>query len=350
MKKVRLASIGLGAWAKVLARAAQRGDVIELRNCFSRSEETRRSFQDEFGIPRSAATLDELLADPEVEGVIVSTPNDSHREVITAALDAGKAVFTEKPVTHTLEDAFAVKRAVEDSDVVFSVGHSARRLSGHRVMKEWVDTGRLGQVSLAEANFSNPIGLQLSPQAWRWYEDKSPGGSFIQMGVHHADTLQYLLGRVVRVSAHARRLYTEAEIPDAVMAICEFESGGLGYIGCGWASPGVYQLRLQGTEANLMYDVDQTRWSRSDEIDGASTLVSQVPEQSGRTEIQLSPTDMFRAELEEFALAIRGEASIEVGIDDAIRALAVVQAAVASSARNGAAIDIEPMLAGEPVP
>jgi predicted dehydrogenase len=342
--KVRVASIGLGRWAHVLAGAAQRGDVIELHSCFSRSGERRSAFQERFGVPKSAATLEELLADEDVEGVMITTPNDTHRELIVAALEAGKAVYTDKPVTHTLEDAAAVRRALAENDDVFAVGHSARRLAGSRVMKQRIDSGSLGDVSLAEANFSNERGLELSPDTWRWYPDKSPGGAFIQLGVHHADTLQYLLGPVARVSAHARSLYTRADVPDAIMAVLEFEAGPLGYIGCGWASPGIFQIRLQGTRANLLYDLDFTHWAESQEADEWSTLVSQEYRDMTRKPVALPATDMFREQLDEFALAIRGEAEIEVGIDEAIRALAVVHAALESSRQDGKAIEIGPML------
>ncbi|MGH2735725.1 MAG: Gfo/Idh/MocA family protein, partial [Actinomycetota bacterium] len=160
-ERVRLAPVGLGRWARVLARGAQRGDVIELASCFSRSEDKRRAFQDEFGIARSAATYQELLNDPEIEGVVITTPNDTHRDVIIAALEAGKAVYTDKPIAHTLEDAMAIDAAVRATGRVFSVGHSARRLAGHREIKRWYDEGRLGQISLVEANFSNERGLEL---------------------------------------------------------------------------------------------------------------------------------------------------------------------------------------------
>lgn len=342
--KVRLAPIGLGRWARVLGRGAQRGDIIELASCFSRSAEKRAAYQEEFGVPKSAATLEELLSDDEVEGVLITTPNDTHRDLIVAALEAGKAVYTDKPIAHTLEHAIDIRNAVQRTGGVFAVGHSARRLSGCRVMKRWIDDGTLGDVSLAEANFSNERGLELTTDTWRWYADKSPGGTFIQLGVHHADNLQYLLGPVAQVTAHARKLYTKSEVPDAVMAILEFESGALGYIGCGWASPGIYQMRVQGTKANLMYDLDFTHWDESHQADEWSTLVSQGYGDMTRKSVELPATDMFREQLDEFALAIRGEAQVEVGIDEAIRALAIVRAALESSAQNGKAVEIGPLL------
>jgi predicted dehydrogenase len=342
--KIRLASVGLGRWARVLARGAQRGDVIELYSCFSRSEEKRAAFQAEYGIPKAASTYEELLSDPDVEGVLITTPNDTHKDVITQALDAGKAVYTDKPIAQTLEDAMAIKVAVQRTGGLFAVGHSARRLSGNRVMKHWIEDGTLGGVSLIEANFSNERGLELTPETWRWYLSKTPGGPLIQLGVHHADNMQYLLGPVAAVTAHQRKLFTDAEVPDATMAILEFESGALGYLGCGWASPGIYQIRLQGTKQNLMYDLDFTHWDESHEADRYSTLVSQAYGQQERTPVELPPTDMFREQLEEFALAIRGEARIEVGVNDAIRALAIVHTAIESNNQNGKAVEVKPFL------
>ena len=341
---VKLASVGLGRWARVLARAVARSPMIEIESCYSRSAEKRSAFQEEFSVPRAASSYEELLANPEIEGVLITTPNDTHKDMILQGLDAGKAVYTDKPIAHVLEDAIAIRDAVEGSGHVFSVGHSARRLAGHRVMREWIQNGRLGAVSLAEANFSNERGLELTPETWRWYADKSPGGTLIQLGVHHADTLQYLLGPVASVTAHARRLHTKAEVPDAVMCILEFASGALGYLGCGWASPGVYQMRLQGTEANLMYDLDFTHWDESQQADDWSTLVSQAYGESVRPEVTLPRTDMFREQLEEFALAIRGEAEVEVGAGEAIRALAVVHAALESSARQGEAVEVQSLI------
>ena len=342
--KIRVASVGLGRWARVLARGAQRGDVVELYSCYSRSENKRAAFMAEYGVPKSAASYEALLADPDVEGVIVTTPNDTHKDVIIRALDAGKAVYTDKPIAQTLEDALAIKDAVERTGGLFAVGHSARRLSGNRVMKQRIEEGTLGGVSLAEANFSNERGLELTPDTWRWYLDKTPGGPLIQLGVHHADNLQYLLGPVAAVTAHTRKLFTNAEVPDATMAILEFESGALGYLGCGWASPGIYQIRLQGTKQNLMYDLDFTHWDDAHEADAFSTLVSQAYGQQERTPVELPPTDMFREQLEEFGLAIRGKATIEVGAVEAIRALAVVHTAIESSRLGGKAVEVKPFL------
>jgi predicted dehydrogenase len=340
--RVRLAAIGLGSWGRVLARSARRGDRIDWVTCFARREESRRAFQGDFVVPRAAESLDDVLSDPDVEGVVVTTPNDSHAAIIIRCLEAGIPVFTDKPITDTLAAAAAVARVAKSTGVLLAVGHSARRLGGHRVMKQWLDEGRMGGVSMVECNFSTPTGLTLTEESWRFHDEQGPGGSLIQLGVHHADTLQYLLGPVRAVSGHLRRLQTNAEVSDTTMAVLEFENGALGYLGSGWSSPRIYDMRIQGTECNLSYRLDPKHWAESHVLDGASTLEAQVGDE--RDLVDVPHSDMFREELDEFADAIRGRGQIETGLEEALRALAVVEAAIISSRQDGRSVEVGPLL------
>lgn len=122
------------------------------------------------------------------------------------------------------------------------------------------------------------------------------------------------------------------------MVLMEFESGALGTLAIGWAAPALYQMRLYGTEANLFFYLDLGFWDRSDLVDSSSRLEVQPRGKAQRTDVELPPTDMFKEQIEEFALAIRGQATIEVTLEDSIRALAVVMAAVESSDRGGAPV------------
>ena len=128
---------------------------------------------------------------------------------------------------------------------------------------------------------------------------------------------------------------------DAVMAILEFESGPLGYIGTGWASPGVYSVNLLGTKANLMYDLDFPHWDESHQADDWSTLRSQFYGESVRQPGELPRTDMFRAQLEEFALATRGEATVAVRARAAGHAPAGGRPGLEAAARGGQARLVE---------
>ena len=131
---VRVASMGLGRWANVLADAALRGGKIRLVSCFSRTAEKRGAFMERYGA-READSLDALLNDDEVEAVILTTPNHNHKEHIEALAAAGKHVYCEKPIAHSLEHSRAIVDAAEGAGVKLAVGHSARRLAVSRRMK-----------------------------------------------------------------------------------------------------------------------------------------------------------------------------------------------------------------------
>jgi predicted dehydrogenase len=147
---VRVAAVGLGRWAKVLADAIRRSDRLELVSCFSRSEKNREAFSKQYGC-RAANTYGELLKDSEVEGVIITTPNDSHKRPILEAVEWGKHIYVDKPIAHTMGEALAIDRGCRDAGVVLAVGHSARRLSGSRKIREILDQGGLGKLVMARA-------------------------------------------------------------------------------------------------------------------------------------------------------------------------------------------------------
>jgi predicted dehydrogenase len=98
MSSVRVASIGLGWWGKELARAARTAG-IELATCFARTPEKRAEFAAEFGCPQ-ASTLDEVLEDDSVDGLLIATSHASHRGLVERAAESGKHIFIEKPLAY----------------------------------------------------------------------------------------------------------------------------------------------------------------------------------------------------------------------------------------------------------
>ena len=268
---VRVAAVGLGRWAKVLADAIKRSDRLRLVNCFSRSEKSRDAFAQQYGC-RTAKSYEELLADPEVEGLIITTPNDAHAEPIIKAAEKRKDVYVDKPLAHRLVDAIAIDRTCRNAGIILSVGHSARRLKGSRKIKQIIEQGGIGKLVMAECNFSNDRSLELTPEKWRWYRDRNPGGPLIQLAVHHTDTLHYLFGPAKSVTCMAKRLYTPAESEDVTMTIVEMESGQLCYVGSNWASQGTFFTYVYGMDANLYFTVDFNFWSTSDVVDRHSQL------------------------------------------------------------------------------
>lgn len=333
--KVRLAAVGLGRWGRVMAAAYARSDVVDLTSCFSRSPERRSRFASDFGCDESAS-LEDLLERDDVEGLVVTVPNDQHAPVIEAAAKAGKHVYVEKPVAVTREDLRRIGDAVRSSGIVFACGHSARRLAGVREMRRLLDSGEIGVPSMVEAVFSNERGLDLRQGDWRGDPAQCPGGPLTQLGIHQIDNLNFLFGAPSRVSAVGRPGAVAVANTMVAAALLEFDGGVIGYLGADWLTPGAFTMDLYCTAARLRYELDFSWWSNSADTDAHTRLVrveigsnSDDPDDRVLRErvLELSPRDHLREEVEEFARAIRGLDTVEVGLDVAVENVAVVLAA-----------------------
>jgi predicted dehydrogenase len=274
--------------------------------------------------PRLAAAcgragLDLVEAIEDADGVLIATPNHVHAENAIASAAAGRHVFVEKPIADTIEAAERIRDACVEAGVVLMVGHAFRRLGAARRAKGLV--GELGTVVLAEANFSLPG--KLPPHAWRAQRARNPGGPIMQLGIHHVDTLAYLLGPVTRTSGRFARVHTPAEIDDVGVATLEFASGALGIVTGSYVSPHVFSLRLLGSAGVLDYRADLGAvWPAAERVDDVSTLTL-----NGEP-VEFEPRDMLAEELAEFGAAMRGDAVVETGADEGIAALRVVLEAV----------------------
>ena len=309
-----IAVIGTGMWAPRLAAAARRAG-LRLVACYSRDETRRRDFADRFGC-EAAPALEDAIGHPEVEGVVLATPNDVHEEQTLVCAERGRHVFVEKPIADTVEAGERMRDACAEAGVTLMVGHAFRRLGAARRTKQLVDDGALGRVVLAEANMSLPGSF--GPGAWRWYRDRNPGGPLMQLGIHHADTLAYWLGPVRRAAGRFARVATEAEIDDVGVVTLEFESGALGALTGSYVSPKTMSLRLCGTDAVLDYRSDFSVWPDAPALDGVTTLTLDGDP------VEFEERDMLAEELAEFGRCAAGAGEPETGAAEGLAALGAI--------------------------
>jgi predicted dehydrogenase len=345
--RVNVGIVGLGRWAKVLARAARHSDRLAITAGYSRSQEKRAAFQAEFGVP-SVPDLATMLADPAITGVIITVPNEQHLAVAREVARAGKHVYTEKPIASTLEDGLELEALEKTHGVTVTVGHSARLMAGIRRIKEAIDAGELGRVAFMEANFSNERALELTPQTWRWYRDKAPGGPLSQLAIHQFDVLHYLGGEIVAASAIASKLSpVGAEVDDQSMTLLKFADGKVGYVGACWTSPGIFAVRVFGSKGLMHYEIDLGSWDTPSELHKTSALYIQRGKDGfGKREpLAIAQSDMFRAELDMFAESCRSAKVPELTARNGNLAVAVVQAALRSIEQDGQAVRIADVIA-----
>jgi predicted dehydrogenase len=334
---VKVGIVGLGRWAKVLARAAAKSDQIEIVAGYSRTDEKRRAFEREFGIP-SVASLEAMLANRDIAGVILTVPNEQHLPLAVEVARAGKHVYTEKPIASTLEEGLEMADLQQRHGITLTVGHSARLMAGIRQIRAAIDRGELGRVAFIEANFSNERALELNPQMWRWYRQRTPGGPLSQLAVHHFDVLRYLGGDVVEASSIAAKLSpVGAEVDDQSMTLVKFADGKIGYVGSCWTSPGVFAVRVFGSIGLMHYEIDFGTWDTPEKLHESSTLYIQRGKDgyAKRVELAVPESDMFRAELELFALSCRTGEESELSAANGNAAVAIQYAALRSIEENG---------------
>jgi predicted dehydrogenase len=324
MSGVGAALIGpSGMWGPKIAEACARAGNLRLVTCYGRDEERRRAFASERGI-EAAESFEAAVEHPDVEAVLLVTPNDLHARQALACAERGRHVFVEKPIADTVAAAQRMRDAFAAAGLVLAVGHGMRRLGAARRTKELLDEGALGTVVLGEANWS--LAARLRPEAWRWHRERNRGGPLMQLGVHHADTLAYWLGPIARSHGTFGRVATEAEADDVGVVSVEFESGARGVIAGSYVSPPTYTMRLLGTEAVLEYALDMSVWPQAEKADGASTLALRTKER--RRELDFPERDPLAEELAEFARAVRGEGRPETGAEEGIAALRVIEEAL----------------------
>jgi predicted dehydrogenase len=339
---VKVGIVGLGRWAKVLARAAKQSDKLRIVTGYSRSQETRAAFEKETGVP-SAPDMKTLLSNPEITGVILTVPNEQHLPLAEQVARAGKHVYTEKPIAQTLEDGLKIAALEAQYGVSVTVGHSARLMAGIRIIKERIERGELGRVAFMEANFSNERALELTPQTWRWYKDRAPGGPLSQLAIHQFDVLHYLGGEIGEVSSMTSKLSpVGAEVDDQSMTLIRFADGKVGYVGSCWTSPGIFAVRVFGSKGLMHYEIDFGTWDTPHRLHENSVLYIQRGKDgwAKREEIALPESDMFRAELELFAGSCVSGKPNELTAHNGNVAVAVVYAALKSIERKGQCVRI----------
>ena len=338
---VGIGLVGLGRWAGVHASAAGRTDAVHIVSCFSRDSDRRRAFAAEFGIARTASSFEALLADPEVEAVVIATPNDLHADMALSAVEAGKPALVDKPVAVDLEQGLQLLRAAPSATTV-GVAHHPRRLAGHRATKRWLESGQGGTPRLAHADFSNARGAAMSADSWHRRVSGAEAGVLIQVGIHQVDNVLYLLGPAVGVNARfARR--TLGPMADATVTLVEHTTGAISAITSSWTTPSLYRIEIQATGGNMRFRLDHRAWT-SPAVDAHGRLVL---DRDGEAEqvIDTAPGDPMVEQLEELAGAASRSAPMEVDVAAGLRAMTVVLAAVRSAGDGGSRVDLAAFLA-----
>src|SRR5437660_8566302 len=287
---LRVACIGMGWWSDVLADAIQRSRKLRIVACYTRSEGKRKAFAAKYGCT-AAPGYEAILRDRSIEAIVNTTPNDVHLETTRAAAAAGKHVFLDKPIANSVSEGRAITEACRKAGVVLALGYQRRRESHFRWIRGQIDAGAFGKLVNAEANISRDRLGQIDLKSWRYTAAGMPGGVMLQIGIHYADVLEYLLGPVKAVNGRFAQLVLPGDNPDVASLVLEHENGALSTLNASYASASEYYLmNIYGKEASAYYDLHHgLRMQRR----GAEKA----------KQVEVKKNDAITDELEEFAAA-----------------------------------------------
>jgi predicted dehydrogenase len=327
---LRVACIGMGWWSDVLADAIKRSGKIEIVACFTRSEDKRTAFAKKYGC-KPVASYEAVLADNSIEAIVNTTPNDVHLPTTKQAAEAGKHVFLDKPIANTITEGRAITEICRNARVVLGMGYQRRRESHFRWIRREIDEGRFGRVVNAEANISRDRLGKIDLNSWRYQAAGMPGGVMLQIGIHYADVLTYLMGPVKAVRGQFAQLVLPGDNPDVASMILEHDNGALSTLNASYASASEYYLmNIYGKDATAFYD-----------LHGGLRVLRRGEDKAAP--VTAPKNDTFVEELEEWAAACRGNGKPEVGGEYATESLAVVRAGILS-AREGRRVEVVEIL------
>jgi 1,5-anhydro-D-fructose reductase (1,5-anhydro-D-mannitol-forming) len=297
----------------------------------SSSPERANRYAEELGIPKAYSSVADLLADPAIEAVYISTTNECHVPQALAAVAAGKHVLCEKPLALSLDSAGAVVAAAADAGVVLGTNHHLRNAATHRKMREQIQSGAIGRP--LSARVFHAVFLPPHLQSWRIHRPDAGGGVILDITVHDADTLRFALGdEVAEVTAMtASQGMGRAGLEDAVMGVMRFGDGVIAQFHDAFTAPHAYTgFEVHGTEGSLYGRDVMTQRPM-----GTITIRRGDNEEA----IPVEHENLYERSVRCFNAAMRGEGEPAASGLDGVRSLAVALA-VRESAQSGRTVRI----------
>ncbi len=240
-------------------KAAQGAELIAVCDI---DQARRERAAAEFGC-RAYASIDELLADPDVQVVNVAVPTGLHAEIGIRAARAGRHVICEKPLDVTLEKADALIAACRDHGVKLAAIFQRRLHPLSQRIKETIDAGRLGRLHYGDIHLywyrTDAYYAGGNPPGWRGTFAMDGGGACMNQGVHSIDLIAWLMGGVDTVYAKTGTFTHKIEAEDVGTVLVTFKNGALGNITCTTAAyPGLTNdMHLFGSKGSIVVSDDR---------------------------------------------------------------------------------------------
>jgi 1,5-anhydro-D-fructose reductase (1,5-anhydro-D-mannitol-forming) len=332
MTGLRWGLIGASTIAAEHMIDAFRANGGEITAIMSANPERAAQYAVKHGIAKSTSTLKELVDSTDVDAVYVSTTNQLHRDHVFAAAASGKHVLCEKPLALTLTDARAMVVECRKHGVVMGTNHHLRNAATHRAMREAIKAGRIGRPLFARVFHS--VYLPPHLQGWRIQRPEAGGGVTLDITVHDADTLRFVLddepASVVAMTSHSGM--GKAGLEDGVMGVIRFSSGLLAQFHDGFTTRyAITGFEVHGDEGSLIARDCMTQSPKGDVL---------LRSGSGEELLKLDHEKLYVRSVRLFQAAVDGQGAPSATGEDGVKSLSVALS-VREAARSGVATPID---------
>jgi D-xylose 1-dehydrogenase (NADP+, D-xylono-1,5-lactone-forming) len=295
---------------RLVLAGARKSDRVDVVAVASRNAESAESYAREHGIERALGSYEALLEDDGVEAVYISLPNSMHIEWSVRALEAGKHVLCEKPLTRRAAEAERAFDAADRSGRLLMEAFMYRHHPQTARLKALLGDGAIGRLQLIRAAFSFTVA---DPANIRLLGDLD-GGALMDVGCYCVSGSRLLAGEPVEV--HAEQVIGPGGADIRFAATMRFADDVIGQFDCGLDLPVRDELEVFGSEGSLFLD---DPWH-------ARSPVIELRRDDGTEQIEVEPADSYQLELENLSDAIRGEATPLLGRDDAVGQARTIEA------------------------
>lgn len=236
MRRIGCGVIGLGFFGEKHAEVLASMPGVELRALCTRHDERRRALAERYGVASHWRDYRELLADPAIEAVSITTHVDDHLAPTLAALEAGKHVLVEKPLAASVEDCDRMINAAARAGRFLMVGHICRFNPRYAIARERISAGEIGQIVSMYARRNIP--------AARSATVLEKIGPLLGDGVHDTDLMLWMSGKPIESAYALTHSTRNLKHPDLGWAMYRFSGGAIGVIENVWSLPAGTPFRI----------------------------------------------------------------------------------------------------------
>jgi len=331
---INAAIVGLGWWGKTLVESAANSEAIRFVAGATRTVTPEiEAFAKQHGL-RLLPKYDAVLADREVDAVVLATPHSLHGAQVVAAAGARKHVFCEKPFTLTKREAEAAVAAVRKAGVTLALGYNRRLHPEMHKLRDMIRAGELGTILHVEATMTFPNVLFINPSHWRADKKETPLGGLMPMGVHAIDGMIDLCGGIDHVFAQSFRRAAPIDADDTTSILLRMKDGMSGYLGTMTTTGPGFSFQVFGSKGWLRLEgVTHVAGASSDERRTRLFGTCKFQPIKGEAKTwQAATLDVSRAALDAFAQAAAGGPAFPIPYDQMVHGVAVTEAIVRSAA------------------